>query len=380
MKIPYRVRQTFINIRLKKYRSLKRNFHNCENENIAVFYMGQLIPDRRTVQVYRQLTMSGYSCYLYFEGYKKWMKAAFLHNWRYSELLFENGFVTTFPSKFNLLVCSHFDSPNIYCGSKIMRINDQIMDRLLTLRNKEFFYPILFHPTKMNLEFEKKALSSKIKNRKISIIFIGNVNIEYNKAQKNIHKKYNTYSRVEVLEFLEEKCKDLVFKPENIDELKKAIQSGSIESKIVIISNFRLNGEDYEKTLMQSCFFLHNTGVDIPFCHNQIESAACGCIPITNFAQYYPELKNEENCITYKNLDELAIKCRLICEKSIDSNHIQDMSFAIKEWYNKHFSFDSFKGKMGKFMSSGEKIADYYVFKELSPLLGWIDKHTFIHF
>jgi len=379
MIIPYRVKETVKNIKYDSYKKQKRRTDLKNSDHIALFYMGALFPDRRTVQIYKQLQIAGYKCVLYFANYRKWVKAAFLHNWRYSELILKDGIIDYIPNQIEILCQSSFDKePNIPCNKKLI-VHDQIMHRLTELTGETFFYPIHFHPTKMRRDIERECLMSDVRNRCIGILFVGNTSSEYRKREKNLHEKYHIYSRPEVLNYVEKNCIDRVFVPKSFEDLCLKMKSKELEDKIVLVREFRLDEKQYFWVLSQSKYYLHCAGVDIPYCHNQIESMACGVVPISNFTQYYPDLVDGINCIAYQDLDQLKEICEDICSKKTRFT-FEVLSNNVKEWYSNHYSFEEFTRRIKLSANSNSKAENYYIFKELSPALTFLDLHTSMHF
>lgn len=71
----------------------------------------------------------------------------------------------------------------------------------------------------------------------------------------------------------------------------------SLAHKIVILDQVRIQGESYRELLKSSMFHLWTVGVMQPYCHNQVESMSCGCIPIFQSFPFYPGLINDVNLL-----------------------------------------------------------------------------------
>lgn len=52
-------------------------------------------------------------------------------------------------------------------------------------------------------------------------------------------------------------------------------------------TNFRIPAQKWLDVVAKSDFFLCAPGVQIPLCHNAIESMAVGTIPITNYPDWF---------------------------------------------------------------------------------------------
>lgn len=372
MRIPYRVKQTLTNIRYKKYKSIKKFFLQDRNANVVVFDMRNLIPDRRIAQIAFQLKEAGYVCCMYFPNYYYWMKAAFLHNWRHTESLFDQGIVKRVPDNTGLIVSNSKEQFKFPC----LELNDSIMTDTHLFVNKEFFYPIHFHPTKMNRDFEKECLSADVHKRQIGIVFVGNTGYEYRKHEQLLHKKYGLYSRCEIIDYLKVNCAQWCFEPSSHEEMLVALHSGELFNKVVIIDKFRLL-EDYFDILKKARCFIALPGVIIPYCHNHIESAACGCVPISQLRNYYPAYN--ENCITFNTLDELRDVCKKVLDQGSNREEMVKRSMSVISWYKKHWSFNVFKSKVDRMLCS-QNSETYYVFKEQSQICEIIEKTTGFHF
>lgn len=368
--IPKRIKATIKNIGYSKYKALNKGF-KC-NQNTVVFDMRDLIPDRRLAQLALQFQALSYEVCVYMPNYRSYVKCAFLHKWDYSESLFSNGIINEIPDECKLIICGKEQKT---AKHKTIVYDDGIMDKIKDYTDKEFYFPILFHPSKLKEETEVLCLNQSCHKREIGILFIGNCSETYKKYEKSIHQKYSLFTRHEVISFLRQNCKDIFFEPNNIEELNERLANGSLSDKIVVIDKFRIS-DGYFEFIAKARFFLHTTGVVIPFCHNHIESAACGCIPISQFNDLYPGL-NEINSMGYSSLEQLAQICKEICVyKKIDTIDYEKMSEAIQQWYREYCSFECFNSRLESFLKSKKQEEHYYMFKEQSPSIEKIEKIT----
>ena len=327
-------------------------------EPVAVFDMRNLSPGRRITQISRQLCNAGYRCVFFYPNYYYWVKSTFFRNLNYWNVDLKVGNVIRHkPSTGDLLITrvgkgKLLDLPTLY-------FNDRIMDRIDKVKEKPFYYPILMHPDKATAAFEQECMQAPVEKRTIGMLFVGNNDASYTKNAETIHKLYHVHTRTEIIDHLAKELPDYIYRPETLEELLEAEQSGCLTNRIVIVDRFRVSTE-YISLLKKARCFLITSGVVMPFCHNHIESIACGCIPVTEFGGFYPGLP--EVCVPYQSLDELTARCREFCQRNLCNHPSQiEQSRQVKEYYRQYWSTDAFKRKLETLCSEDQREQEYCV-------------------
>src|SRR5690606_23719156 len=80
--------------------------------------------------------------------------------------------------------------------------------------------------------------------------------------------------------------------------------------KVVIYDDsvFRVPVSEWLNTLSKFHFFLAGPGL-MPICHNLLEAMSVGTVPIIQFPELIvPPLKDNENCIAFKDENDLLMK------------------------------------------------------------------------
>lgn len=258
-----------------------------------------------------------------------------------------------------IYICSEEDKEK-YENKKRIILNDNIKNFPEKV-SEPLFYPILFHPQKL-LGNSETIINNISKERKIGILFIGNSN-SYDKFKDIIHNDFNIYTRNEVLDFIKEKRADIIFSPNSYEELKEKLEApdNPLKNKIVLIDKIRISGKPYFELYCYSKFHLWTCGFVQPYCHNQIESMACGAIPIYQKYTMYPDLNDNINSLSYNNFDELLKIIDRITENNQDF-YSEQMNISVLEIYKNNFSLTAFGNKIEKFLN--DKSCDeltYYI-------------------
>lgn len=219
--------------------------------------------------------------------------------------------------------------------------------------NERFFFPILMHPNRIIDNDVNNHGSVDCQNRCIGIIFIGNTEKSYEKHTGRMHDLYGLYTRREVVKHVVSRFPEHVVRPESEDELLGVIDTEDLSDKIVIIDKFKVI-ENYFSLYRKSRFHLWTPGFHIPYCHNTIESMACGAIPLYQSFPYYPNLIEGYNCLSYQTFDEMDDVIRRILMGEIPSHELDLMGKRTKELYDSHFSKKAIKQKIDGFIADDD--------------------------
>jgi hypothetical protein len=87
--------------------------------------------------------------------------------------------------------------------------------------------------------------------------------------------------------------------------------------------------------------FLAPPGFQMPQCHNIIEAMAVGCIPLTNYADWFsPPLTDGENCFRFHDRKDLQERIASIL--ATDQAALNAMRRRVIDYYDRHLAPKSF--------------------------------------
>lgn len=209
-----------------------------------------------------------------------------------------------------------------------------------------FEFPFFVHP-EIHESGQVERFIEKLQSddeRPMSLLFAGNAkNPKYDEPV--LAEKYKVLSRVRALQIAEEALgNERVRRPLSLDKL--APNSESRQSlTIATTQDLRIPSEQWIETLAQADFYFACPGVEMPLCHNLIESLAAGSIPILQYPQYLdPALEDGVNCLVYHDKESLisALEKALAMPKE----EVSKLSKAAQQYYQEHQNPGSFAKKM----------------------------------
>jgi glycosyltransferase involved in cell wall biosynthesis len=148
-------------------------------------------------------------------------------------------------------------------------------------------------------------------NKSIRLFFAGNINpgtYQFN----SICRRFGILNRVEVIDAVLGLPDHHVWRLHSQAELTEALVQKCLDRVVLALSDgdgtqgCRINPSTWLQTLSQCDVFLAPPGNWMPQCHNIIEAMAVGCIPLTNYADWFsPRLINGVNCFQFRDRQEL---------------------------------------------------------------------------
>ena len=180
--------------------------------------------------------------------------------------------------------------------------------------------------------------------RPLSILFAGNAKAPKYDAPV-LADKYNVLSRVKALATAEKSLgSEFVRRPLSLDQLVPAeVHRNSLT--IATTQDLRVPSEQWIETLALADFYFACPGVEMPLCHNLIESLASGTIPILQYSQYLePALEDGINCLVFH--DSTSLISALQKALNMPKEEIKAMRFRTQEYYNKYLAPGSFAKKL----------------------------------
>jgi len=99
------------------------------------------------------------------------------------------------------------------------------------------------------------------------------------------------------------------------------------------------------ETLSRCDVFLAPPGVFMPLCHNAVEAMAVGCIPLTNYADWFtPRLMHMRNCIEFTDEDDLVEKAKMVLK--MEPERLAAMRANVIDYYDRFLDPDRFLDRL----------------------------------
>ncbi len=230
-------------------------------------------------------------------------------------------------------------------------------------KDDEYVYPFDIHLRQFNAEESFPDLT----DRRITVAFVGNIREEMYSGTA-IASFFNLVERTEAIANIFKHFDELVTIPESKEDY------GNKEKIKLLVGGFghsivpSTTPQDFITFLRECDFFIALPGVNIPFCHNLIESMMCGCIPIIQYGNLLPTpLKDGVNCLAYDSIPSLLSAI----ERAMTMQTMEKLTLKknVREYYEKHLSkaarINFFKNEMTKistmyFTATETSLRDYH--------------------
>lgn len=139
-----------------------------------------------------------------------------------------------------------------------------------------------------------------------------------------------------------------IFLPPNFD---KPEQMQAEQIVMALADRSRIPRGQWLQTLAHCNVFLALPGVYMPFSHNVVEAMAMGCIPLTNYGNWFdPPLEHMRTCIDFDTEDDLAAKVRMVL--ALDDDTIRDMRTSVIDYYDRYLAPVSFQESFRTFLEA----------------------------
>ena len=362
--------------------------HNIKSNNNVLFLSSAEIKGKNLIQLIYYFTSSGYNCYLDF-SFRQCLK---LNIHGINAISLQGVFPISKETPKNSIVISPnkksldlFDTNALKIYLRYLEIEKGFRN-IKDVSENDLYYPIGLHPilyfpsiygantpnakSDLNFSVETETLKHVFNTeRKIGILFAGAI---YSKkdghtkkySRDSIKEKFHVDNRYDVFSYITEKLsKELIYIPDNLEIFLNDMESGTLRNKIVLIERnaFSIPYDKYFNVLLKTNFFIHMSGVEYPFCHNQIESMLAGCIPITQFARFFlPHFTHESDSLLFNELDDLFSLLTSVTSGKY-SSHLDSMRKGIINYYQNNFSIESFKNKLHFLLENEKKHANFWI-------------------
>jgi len=319
-------------------------------------------PGMRLFQIFSHFLYCGYTCYFDI-SFSRYMQ---LKRYGKKATLFKGVYPCSKKTNEYSIVISNDKEYLENTAEKILKIfiNFRIFNHLNDISKDAMFYPLVtfikYNTPFIEANILSKALSAE---RKIGAFFVGNTqpatyNADHTKKLFNVNTRYETFNYI-----VDNLPHEALYIPTDMDSFLKDLDGGILEKKVVLldINNFEIPKKYYFYVLLQVNFFIHMSGVIYPYCHNQIESMLAGCIPVTQFSNFFiPPFQHETDSLVFNSLNDLISILRKITSGDYNSI-IQSMRKNIIDYYIQHYSFKSFDDKLTYLVSNNFNYTDYYI-------------------
>ena len=260
------------------------------------------------------------------------------------------------------------DSPHLHCEfAGNMVIVNYDFKRPDPGDHTSIILPYFVHPDIHESEQVANFLSTHdlSNERPMSVLFAGNAKLpKYDSA--TLQNTFSILSRAKVIQTLEESLPAekvrRPLKPEHL--LPDSSQRHSLT--IATTQDLRIPSKQWIETLAKSDFYLACPGVEMPLCHNLIESLAAGSIPILQYAEYLdPPLVHGVNCLISHDEESLIETVNQALEMNPDG--VVTLKANAQAYYKTHLLPGSFAKKMVT-RSAGQQLTLYiYAYHTPAP-------------
>lgn len=239
------------------------------------------------------------------------------------------------------------------------------------------FMPYPMHPSSYSNTQYLNIKNLRDSPRKVRILFAGNVDprVYANTDPQSILGKFKVIPRATVINTITSHLVDEILPVSSWEHMQLLIDGDYMQKCIILPkSNFQVPQEKWLEVVSKSDFFLCAPGVDIPLCHNAIESMAVGTIPITNYPDwFFPSLEHLKNCIRFTTKEDLIDAIKLVL--NMDKSQIEELRKNAIAYYETHLSCESF---LAKTVYSDKPEITVFMNAHLQDYLQKIDKNSVI--
>lgn len=208
----------------------------------------------------------------------------------------------------------------------------------------DVLFPYMLHPKYYANGQHLKVAGYRTKDRNIGLFFSGDYDERY--RNPDILDKFGTLPRTAVLDLLLEGLADQqVFSTS--PDFEAELETERLEKQFVFVDNlkgYRVAKRRWLETLAQCRFFLACPGVDMPLAHNIVEAMSVGCIPLTQYGDFFdPPLRDGHECIAH-NGDDVVEKAQAVL--AMDPSEIESLRANVIAHYERYLSVDAFRQRV----------------------------------
>lgn len=225
-----------------------------------------------------------------------------------------------------------------FIPNKIFKLNLDYFSSFQEIVPNKIIMPFCIHPI-MNRYIPK--INPPKKNR---ILFYGSNDKFYD--SKEVNEYFGLISRSEVFRIINKTGFNLI-SPNNYTELIDKLDSSEIRNAFFFIDSSKvwIPANKWMEILGTFDFFLATPGVKMPHAHNVIEAMNMKVIPIIEYFDWFsPKLLHFENCISFKNKEELITRIDQVLKMNDDI--ISEIRKNVYDYYLNNLEPSSFLKKV----------------------------------
>lgn len=204
--------------------------------------------------------------------------------------------------------------------------------------------PFPVHPLQEIYGYIPRLQELRDSNRNLRILFAGDIN-KYKRIWLR-HPKTKR-PRQEIIETIKQQLDNDKLQLITDEASYTSTLATEFTNKFVIIDNDsqRIDNKLWLDTLAKSQFFFSPPGIVMPMCHNIVEAMAIGCIPFTNYPEWFhPNLEHGVNCIVFNTQEDLLERIDHIL--NMDDASILQMKKNVITYYERYLSKAGFIKKL----------------------------------
>ena len=193
--------------------------------------------------------------------------------------------------------------------------------------------PFPVHPVHAMRGFENRLDDLRAIKKDKRIFFSGDVKC-YNRCRVRYPKP--KLPRLEIVNTIIDRMGKDVLLIADLSELSQ-LNAAGYTNKCVLVDTTKTWVDDkvWPDMLATADFFLAPPGIVMPMCHNIVEAMAVGCVPITNYPEWFdPALTPGENCIVFDDQDSLLDKLHMILK--MPKEIIAEMRVKVLDYYEQY--------------------------------------------
>jgi len=186
-------------------------------------------------------------------------------------------------------------------------------------------------------------------DRAVRLFFAGNVDAHAytsSSSMQAIRSRFEMMDRASVISSLLEGLDGRAQRIRDRGAWQSLLAAGQARQTVLAIdSSFRIPLDDWLETLSRCDVFLAPPGVFMPLCHNAVEAMAVGCIPLTNYADWFtPRLMHMRNCIEFTDEDDLVEKAKMVLK--MEPERLAAMRANVIDYYDRFLDPDRFLDRL----------------------------------
>ena len=209
--------------------------------------------------------------------------------------------------------------------------------------------PYSMHPLMYATGREQNCRRLRQGDRSMRLFFAGNVDehaYTSSSSMKAIRARFGMIDRARVISALVKGLGDAARHVGGAREWHRLLAAGPVRAAVLAIDpSFRVGVDQWLETLAACDVFLAPPGVFMPLCHNVIEAMAVGCIPLTNYADWFtPRLTHMKNCIEFTDEEDLVGKAKMVLE--LEPQRLAEMRASVADYYDRYLDPDRFLARL----------------------------------